>query len=99
MGYAVEESTIHCRRGGTSAVFAPPLCPYAYKTDVVRINFDTAAAAGWNNFDAAKLFGSTDFPPGAIHTRHTRHAGAFTRVTRAMLVHSHAPHNAAHTMS
>lgn len=28
-------------------IFSPPLCPYAYKTDTIRLDFDTAKAPGW----------------------------------------------------
>ena len=46
--------------------FDPPVCPYGYKTDIVRLDLDTKAAAGWNNYDAVSLHGSLEFPPGLI---------------------------------
>lgn len=70
--------------GDVANVFAPPLCPYAYQTDVIRLDLDTAAAAGWNNFDAAKLYGSLEFPPGLILPDATD-AGAENKVIYAPL--------------
>ena len=48
--------------GDKATKFEPPVCPYAYQTDVISLDLDTVAASGWNNFDAAKLLGSIDFP-------------------------------------
>ena len=50
--------------GDSANIFEPPVCPYAYKTATLRLDLDTSAATGWNNFDAAKLLGSVDLPPG-----------------------------------
>jgi hypothetical protein len=52
--------------GEEATIFSPPVCPYAYRTDILRVDLDTAAAAGWNNYDAAKIIGTVDFPPGLI---------------------------------
>jgi hypothetical protein len=38
----------------------------AYRTDKIRIEIDTAAVVGWNNYDAARLTGSIQMPPGLI---------------------------------
>ena len=86
--------------GDAATIFSPPLCPYAFRTDTIRVDLDTVAAAGWNNvrarctrpappktppsppqdhpraasltparslqYDAAKLFGSLEVPPGLV---------------------------------
>ena len=52
--------------GDSANIFAPQVCPYAFKTDVIRIDLDTQAASGWNNYDAAELSGTLEFPPGLI---------------------------------
>ena len=52
--------------GEEATLFAPPVCPYAFKTGVLRLDLDTAAAPGWNNFDAVKVLGHLDPPPGLI---------------------------------
>ena len=36
--------------GDTANIKAPPVCPYAFQTDVIRLDLDTRAASGWNNF-------------------------------------------------
>ena len=54
---------------GTAAaqIFAPPLCPSRYATDLIRLDFDTAAVPGWNNFDAVAAFGTTGPATGLVH--------------------------------
>ena len=52
--------------GEASRVLEPPVCPFAYKTDTIRLDLDTAAASGWNNWDAAKLYGSETPTPGLV---------------------------------
>ena len=57
--------------GGTGTdsarIFAPPLCPYGYSTDLVRLDLDTEAASGWNGFDAIAAYGTTGLPTGLIN--------------------------------
>ena len=52
--------------GESATIFSPNMCPYAYQTNIVRVDLNTALASGWNNFDAAKVFGSLEMPPGLI---------------------------------
>ena len=52
--------------GDKATVFSPSMCPYAYQTNIVRVDLDTKLASGWNNFDAAKVFGSLQMPKGLI---------------------------------
>jgi hypothetical protein len=66
--------------GESATIFRPPVCPYAYRTDVLRVDLDTAAASGWNNYDAAKIIGTIDFPPGLILPDNTAPAGHENRV-------------------
>ena len=49
-----------------SNIFQPQLCPLRYKSQVVRVDLDTEAAPGWNNFDGARLTGTLDLPPGDV---------------------------------
>ena len=51
----------------TARIFAPPLCPYGYATDLLRLDLDTEAASGWNNYDAIAAFGTTGLPTGLIN--------------------------------
>ncbi|KAL1512389.1 hypothetical protein AB1Y20_005647 [Prymnesium parvum] len=49
-----------------SRLFQPPLCPLRQKSQVIRLDLDTAAVPGWNNFDAARLIGTLDMPAGDV---------------------------------
>ncbi len=46
--------------------FVPPLCPALLPTDVLRLDLDTAAAPGWNNFDAVRIEGFKHVPPRLV---------------------------------
>ena len=52
--------------GDSATIFAPPLCPSTKRTRIIRLDLDTARASGWNNFDAAKVTGSLEAPPGLL---------------------------------
>jgi len=46
--------------------FKPPVCPYAIKTNTIRIDLDTELVPGWNCYDAVQLSGTLDSPPGLV---------------------------------
>ena len=46
--------------------FRPNLCPYAYQTQFIRLDMDTAAVPGWNNVDAVMISGSQETPTGLV---------------------------------
>jgi len=71
--------------GEEAKIFAPDLCPYLYKTSIVRVDLDTDAASGWNNFDAAKLFGSLEQPPGLILPQASNGAGSENKIAYTAL--------------
>jgi hypothetical protein len=73
----------------TATIFSPNLCPYAYQTQFVRLDLDTAAASGWNNFDAAKVFGSLEMPPGLILPQSSAASGSENQVAYQALVGVH----------
>ena len=50
----------------TARIFDPPVCPPRRMSEVVRIDFDTAAAPGWNMFDAVRVTGMLQLSPGDI---------------------------------
>jgi hypothetical protein len=56
---------------------------------VVRVDLDTAAAVGWNTYDAARLTGSLDVPPGLILPVTTNAPGEENRVSYLALVGVH----------
>jgi hypothetical protein len=58
-------------------------------TDVVRVDLDTAAAAGWNTYDAARLTGALDVPPSIILPVTTNAPGEENRVRYQPLVGVH----------
>jgi hypothetical protein len=66
--------------GESATIFTPPVCPYAYRTDILRVDLDTVAAAGWNNYDAAKIKGTIGFPPGLILPNQAASAGQENQV-------------------
>lgn len=49
-----------------ATIFSPPLCPSTVKSKIVRIDLDTKRAPGWNTYDAAKVTGSLEIPPGFV---------------------------------
>ena len=64
-------NTLHSGSAGptgtdASRIFAPPLCPYAHATDLVRLDLDTASTPGWNAIDAIAAFGTTSSPTGLV---------------------------------
>jgi hypothetical protein len=67
--------------GDQASLFSPPFCPSPYKTNVLRVDLDTAAATGWNNYDAAKLTGTLTFPRGLVQPNAHAPAGDENRVT------------------
>mmetsp|Transcript_105238 Transcript_105238/g.303571 ORF Transcript_105238/g.303571 Transcript_105238/m.303571 type:complete len:1201 (-) Transcript_105238:380-3982(-) len=42
------------------------MCPIHYKSDILRLEFDTAAVPGWNTFDAVELSGTADQVAGLV---------------------------------
>ena len=46
--------------------FKPPTCPYAIKTNTIRIDLDTELVPGWNCYDSVQLSGTLDSPPGLV---------------------------------
>ncbi|KAL1507311.1 hypothetical protein AB1Y20_008157 [Prymnesium parvum] len=52
--------------GESSRIFNPPVCPYTYKSDVIRLDLDTKAVPGWNNFDAVRVSGTSDLSKGNV---------------------------------
>jgi len=49
-----------------ATIFAPPLCPSTVKSNLVRLDLDTKRVPGWNTYDAAKITGALDMPPGLV---------------------------------
>ena len=52
--------------GEAARIFEPNLCPYAYQSQFVRLDLDTSAVPGWNNFDATMISGSQETPTGLV---------------------------------
>lgn len=43
-----------------SRVFSPSLCPDSKPSNLLRLDLDTAAVPGWNNFDSVRRTGDAD---------------------------------------
>jgi hypothetical protein len=71
--------------GGSARVYQPPVCPFAQMANLIRLDFDTVGAPGWNNFDAVQLIGHLTVPGGLVLPDPT--AAASVEYTPRMGVH------------
>jgi len=53
-------------------IFEPPICLRKEKTKIIRIDLDTSMVPGFNSYDAMKLTGTLEFPPGLIKDSQNR---------------------------
>ena len=54
---------------GSAQITSPPVCPMAFNTQTVRLEFDTSVVSGYKAFDAAQLTG-TDEPLAGLVFAH-----------------------------
>ena len=54
------------RTDDQAVVTSPPVCPMAYATDLLRIELQTDAVAGWNTIDAVGLKGTLEALAGLV---------------------------------
>jgi len=53
-------------------IFEPPICLRKEKTKIIRIDLNTSMVPGFNTYDAVKLIGTLELPPGLVEDSQNR---------------------------